>query len=69
MSKSQEDLIAFWQAEEQRPFSGWGFAYGTHLDKLLALQARLDGGEQLRFKIGKLMFKAKKGDPWANELT
>ncbi|MCA9920384.1 MAG: class I SAM-dependent methyltransferase [Anaerolineales bacterium] len=45
------------------------FSVDTHLDKLLALQARIDSGEPLRFKIGKLMFKAQKGDPWANEPT
>jgi hypothetical protein len=36
----------------------------THLDKLLALQARLARGESLRFKIGKLMLKAQKGTFW-----
>jgi len=45
-----------------------GFSVDNHLDKLLALQARLDQGERLCFKIGKLIFKAQNGDPWANEL-
>ena len=44
------------------------FSVDTHLDKLLALQARLDQGERLRFKIGKLIVKAINGDPWVNEL-
>lgn len=44
------------------PWSVEGFSVETHLDKLLALQARLDRGESLRFKIGKLMLKAQKGE-------
>ncbi len=46
------------------PWSVAGFSVGTHLDKLLALQARLDRGKSLRFKIGKLMLKAQKGSLW-----
>jgi SAM-dependent methyltransferase len=46
------------------PWSVEGFSVETHLDKLLALQARLDRGESLRFKIGKLMLKAQKGSLW-----
>jgi SAM-dependent methyltransferase len=50
------------------PWTVEGFSVDSHLDKLLALQALLDQGERLRFKIGKLIFKALNGDPWANEL-
>jgi SAM-dependent methyltransferase len=46
------------------PWSVEGFSVETHLDKLLALQARLARGESLRFKIGKLMLKAQKGTFW-----
>jgi hypothetical protein len=40
----------------------------THLDKLLALQTRLEQEGNLRFKIGKLMLKAQKGmtQDWFN---
>ena len=47
------------------PWSVEGFSVDTHLDKLLALQAQLDQGVSLRFKIGKLMLKARKGSLWA----
>ena len=50
--------------EETPPWSLEGFSVDTHLDKLLALQARPDRGESLRFKIGKLMLKAQKGSLW-----
>jgi len=46
------------------PWSVEGFSVETHLNKLLALQTRLEKGECLRFKIGKLMLKALKGSLW-----
>jgi SAM-dependent methyltransferase len=42
------------------PWSVEGFSVEAYADKLLALQARLDRGEALRFKIGKLILKAQK---------
>lgn len=42
------------------PWSVEGFSVDTHLDKLLAFQARQARGEALRFKIGSLMLKAQK---------
>jgi hypothetical protein len=50
------------------PWSVEGFSVETHLDKLLALQTRLEQEGNLRFKIGKLMLKAQKGmtQDWFN---
>jgi len=42
------------------PWEVEGFSVDTHANKLLALQVRLDRGEALRYKIGKLILKAQK---------